>query len=193
MAADAHDLAARVAAGMPQLQEELAALVAIPGMTLPAPIEDLAAPAGIEARWPRMGLVADEFRTVMVEGFAEDEEDERAMVAALFAGPRSLEGPAVRAVVARADGAPVAAGASYAFPEATVIGFIATIPEARGRGLGTYVTGLLANAAFADGAEIVELQASPMGLPVYTAMGFERVAEYGIWLPPEGAGPADHM
>ena len=33
MAADAHDLAAHVAAGMPQLQEELASLVAIPGIS----------------------------------------------------------------------------------------------------------------------------------------------------------------
>ena len=33
MAADAHDLAARIAAGMPQLQEELGALVVIPGLS----------------------------------------------------------------------------------------------------------------------------------------------------------------
>jgi acetylornithine deacetylase/succinyl-diaminopimelate desuccinylase-like protein len=33
MAADAHDLAARVAAGMPRLQEELGGLVAIPGLS----------------------------------------------------------------------------------------------------------------------------------------------------------------
>ena len=33
MAADAPDLAARIAAGMPQLQEELVALVAIPGLS----------------------------------------------------------------------------------------------------------------------------------------------------------------
>ena len=34
------------------------------------------------------------------------------------------------------------------------------------------------------GAEFASLQASPMGKPIYTAMGFETVFSYRLWMSP---------
>jgi len=61
---------------------------------------------------------------------------------------------------------------------------VATVPQHRRRGLGTVVTAALTEAAFAHGADIVCLQASPMGRPVYERMGFETITSYRIWIPP---------
>ena len=49
---------------------------------------------------------------------------------------------------------------------------MATLPASRGRGLGEVCTALATNAGFERGAPVVTLQASPMGLPIYTRMGY---------------------
>ena len=54
----------------------------------------------------------------------------------------------------------------------------AVAPEARGRGVGTALTWAAVQAGVVRGHDIAVLQATPMGLPVYRAMGFETVVEY---------------
>ena len=49
------------------------------------------------------------------------------------------------------------------------------MPAARGQGLGALVTTAVTNLAFARGAASVTLQASPMGEPVYRALGYEPI------------------
>ena len=66
-----------------------------------------------------------------------------------------------------------------------MIGWVATLPAFRRRGLGTLVTAAAADALFESGMTGVALQASPDGLPVYEQMGFREVTRYAIWLPPE--------
>ncbi len=123
------------------------------------------------------------FREVLASGFADD-EDERGMVRAMFASPATLEPPGVRGILAAADGEVVGAGAVYRSGEIAVVGWITVVESHRGRGLGTEITATLANAAFADGAAGVALQASPMGFAVYERMGFRAVGRDRIWFPP---------
>ncbi len=56
--------------------------------------------------------------------------------------------------------------------------WVATLPEARGRGLGEACTRLAGNRAFELGARCVVLQASKMGEPIYRRMGYREVTRY---------------
>ena len=62
--------------------------------------------------------------------------------------------------------------------------WVGSLDEARGRGLGRAVTAAATNAGFDLGAEVASLQASPMGGPVYLAMGFETIYDYRLLLSP---------
>jgi GNAT superfamily N-acetyltransferase len=65
--------------------------------------------------------------------------------------------------------------------------WVGTTESARGRGLGRTLTAAAVNAGFDLGAELASLQASPMGEPIYRAMGFEKVFDYRLLMatPPE--------
>ena len=52
------------------------------------------------------------------------------------------------------------------------------MPAARGLGLGGLLTTRVTNLAFEHGAASVTLQASPMGEPVYLALGYEPLYHY---------------
>jgi GNAT superfamily N-acetyltransferase len=55
---------------------------------------------------------------------------------------------------------------------------VGTLAEARRRGVGTALSWAAAEAGRQRGFDTVVLQASPMGLPVYEAMGFTTVVAY---------------
>ena len=65
--------------------------------------------------------------------------------------------------------------------------WVGTVPSARGLGLGALVTTWVTNLAFDRGASSVNLQASPMGEPVYLRLGYETIfhySEYVRWAKP---------
>jgi GNAT superfamily N-acetyltransferase len=55
---------------------------------------------------------------------------------------------------------------------------VATLPRARGHGVGSALTWAAAAVGGAWGRDTIVLQASPMGLPIYSAMGFRTVVKY---------------
>jgi ribosomal protein S18 acetylase RimI-like enzyme len=144
---------------------------------------------GVSLDWVDPAQELSTFREVLQDGFA-DEEDERQMIAAVFAEAASLAPPGIRAIIASIEGTPVSCGVAYETEGPGVIGWVATLPAFRRRGLGTLVTSAAAHALFDAGATGVTLQASPDGLPVYARMGFREVTRYRIWLPPEAASLA---
>lgn len=107
------------------------------------------------------------------------------VAASLFALPAE----AVRSAdifVARTDGRAIAAALSITGAESRVGGvyWVGTLPEARRKGAGDAVTRAATNAAFARGATVVTLQASPAGEPVYLRMGYREVTRYFRFLSP---------
>ena len=86
------------------------------------------------------------------------------------------DGPG-RYFVARLDGRPVAAAIGVVDGDAVGIYNVATIPEARGRGIGRAVTLAALIDGRARGATMAVLEASPMGRPVYERLGFRDVGE----------------
>lgn len=113
----------------------------------------------------------------------------------LFDRPASLlDDPAVHVVLARrggtgggGDGEPVATAMIYESDGVAGVQWVGTVPEARGLGLGALVTTWVTNLAFDRGASSVNLQASPMGEPVYLRLGYETIfhySEYVRWAEP---------
>jgi predicted acetyltransferase len=66
------------------------------------------------------------------------------------------------------------------------LGWIASLPDVRGRGLAAACTVAAANQALKLGAEVVSLQASEMGEGLYRRLGFEEIFAYRVL----GAMPA---
>jgi ribosomal protein S18 acetylase RimI-like enzyme len=95
-----------------------------------------------------------------------------------------LDPERVWACIARQDGRPAACASlwltSGAESDVGFIGWVAALPEARGRGLAAACTVQATNRAFEHGAEIVSLQASPMGEHIYRRLGYEELFAYRL-------------
>jgi ribosomal protein S18 acetylase RimI-like enzyme len=87
----------------------------------------------------------------------------------------------IRGFVAYMDEKPVATSLVYFAGEVAGVYCVGTLPEARGKGVGTAATGACVEAAFARGAKSVILQSSTLGLPVYEKLGFRTVGRHERW------------
>jgi hypothetical protein len=89
-----------------------------------------------------------------------------------------LHDPAARVVVASRADKPVATAMTFASDGVASLQWVGTLPEERGAGLGALVTTEATNLAFDYGASSCSLQASPMGEPIYRALGYETLYHY---------------
>ena len=64
--------------------------------------------------------------------------------------------------------------------------WVGSLERARGRGIGRAVTAAATNRGFELGADVASLQASPMGEPIYRAMGYETICDYRLYHWPGG-------
>lgn len=78
--------------------------------------------------------------------------------------------------IARLDGVPVAAAALFDAAGVAGIYNVATVPEARGRGIGRAVTATAIQEGVARGHRVAVLGASELGYPVYRRLGFREVS-----------------
>lgn len=90
----------------------------------------------------------------------------------------------VAAFIAYLDGEPVSIAMTIVSHGVAGIYWVGSLKQARGKGLGRAVTAAATNAGFDLGAEIASLQASPMGKPIYEAMGYETIFDYRLLLSP---------
>jgi len=155
----------------------------LPAMVCRSPISDQPLPAGASLRRAEPSTDIGAFRTVIREGFASG-HDEIAAVETVFSLPAALDAPDTVAVIASIDGHDAAAAMVDVIEGMGYVGWVGTLPAFRRRGLGELVSRAATNAAFELGADIVALEASAMGLPLYTKMGYETVGIDRIWLPP---------
>lgn len=156
---------------------------ALPGMALqPGLVPD--PPAALSIRRATDEARLGDHRSAVATGFGLPLQlVERLMPPTLLANPN------VRVYVGLEDGVPVATSMAFRTGEILGIYNVATIESARGRGYGTAMTW----AAVADGepgVDLVILQASALGRPVYERMGFRTVVEYDEFEGPTGI-PSD--
>lgn len=147
-----------------------------PGMVLhPVPARpDL--PPGLEVAAVDADRVADFARVVVEVGLGEEAADR--LTSPSFAGRDDVD-----LFVGHLDGTPVATSVAISSAGAGGVVNVATLPRARGRGVGTAMTWAAVQAGAARGHDTVVLQATPMGLPVYRTMGFRVVTEYAEYTP----------
>lgn len=114
---------------------------------------------------------------VTARAFGFSEEDAEAFAACEAAIPDARVA-AQRRYLGRLDGEPVAVSCLAMAAGYAGIYAVATMPEARGLGVGAAMTGRAMAAGAALGAEEAVLQATDMGFPVYRRLGFETAFEY---------------
>jgi GNAT superfamily N-acetyltransferase len=154
----------------------------VPEMLRRRRLPDLEPPEGVELR-----LVDDEAGVrdaVAVNGraYATYGMPPEAM-ADLFDAPAALlNDRAAHVVVARRAAEPIATAMVYESDGVAGVQWVGTVPDARGGGLGALVTMWVTNLAFDRGASSVNLQASPMGEPVYLRLGYETIYHYSEYV-----------
>ena len=93
-----------------------------------------------------------------------------------------MDDPRMRAFITRLSGEPVAGLATYESPEGDcALEFVATAPQARGRGLAAALLRHALRGARERGCTSVSLEASAMGRPVYERLGYRAVGTMGMY------------
>jgi GNAT superfamily N-acetyltransferase len=152
----------------------------MPEMVLPRRVEERPLPAGVELRRLTRAQEAEDYWRVATAAYAS--LDFPAEVFAFYEDHDGLLAGNVTAFLAYLDEAPVAIAMTIVSHGVAGIYWVGSVEEARGRGLGRALTAAATNAGFDQGAEIASLQASPMGEPIYRAMGYETIWSYRLLL-----------
>jgi ribosomal protein S18 acetylase RimI-like enzyme len=144
----------------------------VPGMAL-HPIPPVPAPPSgfkIEpVRSPALGT----YREVVAEGFGMP-----LALAEQLLTPAMLEIPGMVSYLGTLEGKAVATSACYSSDGTVGVYNVAVVPSLRRRGLGEAMTWRAIAEGVERGCSIATLQASVMGEPVYTRMGFRNVAPH---------------
>lgn len=97
-----------------------------------------------------------------------------------FASIESVCAPHIQGFIGYVQDEPVAAAAVYVTHGVAGIGWVGTVPEQRGHGFGEAVTWAATREGFHRGGTFANLQASPMGRPIYERMGFITKTQYRV-------------
>lgn len=98
--------------------------------------------------------------------------------------PARMLRPHLTWFLARVNGQAAAAAMVLASQSIAGIYWVGTRPDLRGRALGEACTRVATNHAFACGARAVVLQASRLGAPVYSRIGFREITRYPWYVSP---------
>jgi acetyltransferase (GNAT) family protein len=99
-----------------------------------------------------------------------------------FATLASVSGPATQAYLAWRRDRAIAGATLYMAHGVGGIGWVGTLPEEFGHGYGSAVTWAVIDEGLRRGARFMNLQASPMGEPMYRRMGFLTPTYYRWFL-----------
>ncbi len=110
-------------------------------------------------------------------------------VRAFFSRPASLRNESVQGFVAWHGGEAVACATLYASHLVAGVGWVGTRPDRFGRGYAACATAAVVEEGFRRGLLFANLQASPMGVPVYARLGFGTPGRYKILVPATLLGP----
>lgn len=170
------DLADRLVRHDFVLEEE-----SLPGMA--AVLADLPAPAPPIGSTIERVADATTFRTfcdVLAAGFGVSQDFADAFFRLVGVGFGN--DVAFRHYLARLDGRPVATTTGVVAGDTLGIYNVATVPEARGNGIGRQITLAAMEDGAAAGCALAVLEASEMGRCVYERLGFRAFGEYQVYV-----------
>jgi hypothetical protein len=160
----------------------LQAVFEMPEMVLRQRPVAAAAPDGIEMRRIASPDEANEYWQVAKSSYAS-----LGFPPDIFNGYTNHEGflaENLAAFIARDGGEPVAIAMTILSHGVAGIYWVGSLERARGRGIGRAITEVATLAGFELGADVASLQASPMGKPIYAAMGYETAFDYRFLMAP---------
>jgi GNAT superfamily N-acetyltransferase len=102
------------------------------------------------------------------------------LFATTFSPQDLLDRDGLEACIARDDGHPVACALIRVVDGVGFVGWVASVPEVRGRGFAAACTAWVTNRAFDLGADVTSLQASQMGEALYRRLGYEELFSYKL-------------
>jgi GNAT superfamily N-acetyltransferase len=143
-------------------------------------------PDGVELRLVTDERARDDYVNVVLAGygFTDVPPDLRDV---LTCSRASLDDARVTAFVAYDRDRPVAVAQSFLAAGSAGVQWVASMPEARSRGLGSACYAAACNAGFAQGAECSTAQSSVMGTPRWLRLGCRVVTHYRRYFRPPGA------
>lgn len=150
----------------------------VPEMRCPAPLPELAPPDGVSLRVVDDAAGVLDFCAVNAEAYGTYGMPADALGDLFERTDVVLADPSAHMVVARRGEQAVATAMIFESDGVASVQWVGTVSAERGQGLGALVTTAVTNLAFERGAASVSLQASPMGEPVYRALGYEPLYHY---------------
>jgi len=121
------------------------------------------------------------YAEVMAEAYAVYGSPE-ASTQAFFDRMESVRGPMVQAFLGWRDARAVSGAMLYLSHGIGGVGWVGTRPTAFGRGYGAALTRRVVDEGLRRGVTTFNLQASPMGAPVYERLGFETPTHYPMFI-----------
>ncbi len=153
-------------------------MVLLPGAQSTAP-----SPTGVTIRPVLDEAARETYARLVARAFAIYGTPETS-TAEHFATLAGVSGPTTQAYLAYAADRPVAGATLYMAHGVGGIGWVGTLPEEFGHGYGRAVTKAVIEEGFRRRARFLNLQASPMGEPMYRRMGFVTPTHYRWYLVP---------
>ncbi|HEX3334617.1 MAG TPA: GNAT family N-acetyltransferase [Acidimicrobiales bacterium] len=150
----------------------------VPEMLVRAPLPDHPGVDGVEVRWAVDESDVADFVAVNAEAYGTYGMPAEVLPELFDKATEFLDDPAAHVVVASRDSRPVATAMTFESDGVASLQWVGTLPSERGAGLGALVTTEATNLAFDQGASSCSLQASPMGEPIYRALGYETIYRY---------------
>jgi len=80
------------------------------------------------------------------------------------------------------DGQPVAAGTLFISGSTAGLYNIGTIPEARLKGFGTYLTQIMLLYAYQHNSRLIAMQSYPIAVEVCQKLGFKQISEFNVFI-----------
>ncbi len=173
------DLAAAADAAM------IGAFADSPQMICRTRLADRPLPDGVEIRMVSDAAGVAEYADVTAKAYVSLGSPDDA-TRSHFNGPNAMLAPHVHSAVAYLEGAPVSVAQILLSHGIAGVYWVGSLEAARGRGIAEAVTRHVTNLGFDLGATNVQLQASPMGEPIYRRMGYEDLhrREFRLAPPP---------
>jgi ribosomal protein S18 acetylase RimI-like enzyme len=153
----------------------------MPEMVLTTRIE-AEMPTGVELRRLHSSEEAEDYWRVAAASYADAGFPPE--VFGFYENHAGMLAENVAAFIAYLDGEPVSIAMTIVSHGVAGIYWVGSLMEARGRGLGRAMTAAATKAGFDLGADLASLQASPMGKPIYSAMGYQTLFDYRLLMSP---------
>ena len=157
-----------------------------PGMVLTERLAAGRSIDGVELRFARDAAGAADFSAVCASAY-ETMQQPASVTQKVFSKPERWLISNYHVLVVYENQRPVATAALLFSHRIAGVYWVATIPEARGRGYAELAMRAISNHAFDCGAKLVVLQASQFGEPIYRKLGYREFTRYPFFLAPKQA------